>query len=38
MNVIKEIPKEGYISLEERRKIIDDLRLTQQYDNGITKK
>ena len=33
----KELPKERYVSLEERQKIIDDLRLLQQYNNGISK-
>ena len=34
----KEIPKERYISPDEREKIIHDLRLTKQYNNGISKK
>ena len=33
----KEIPKEIYISPEERQKIIDKWRLIQQYSNGISK-
>ena len=33
----QEIPKERYISLEESYKLIDDLRLIQQYNNGISK-
>ena len=32
----KEIPKERYISPEERQEIIDELRL-KQYNNGISK-
>ena len=32
---VKEIPKEKFISPVEREKIIDDLRLIQQYNNGI---
>ena len=32
-----EIPKERYISPEERQKIIDVLRLINQYNNGISK-
>ena len=32
----KEIPKERYISPEERQEIIDKLRL-KQYNNGISK-
>ena len=32
----KEIPKEKYISPEERQEIIDELRL-KQYNNGISK-
>ena len=31
------MPKERYKSPEERLKIIDDLRLISQYNNGITK-
>ena len=34
----KEIPKERYISPEERHKIIIDLRLIHKYNNGISKK
>ena len=33
----KEIPKERYIFPKERQKIIDDLRLILQYNNGISK-
>ena len=33
----KELPKERYVSLEERQQIIDDLRLLQQCNNGISK-
>ena len=35
-NYDKDIPKEGYISPEERQEIIDELGL-KQYNNGITK-
>ena len=31
----KEIPKERYISSEERQKIIDDFKLIWCYNNGI---
>ena len=34
--MIKKIPKEGYVSPEERQEIIDELSLKQQY-NGIPK-
>ena len=34
--MIKKIPKERYVSPEERQEIIDELRLKQQY-NGIPK-
>ena len=34
----KEIPKERYISPEERQKIIDDFTLIWCYNNGISKK
>ena len=33
----KEIPKEIKISPEETQKIIDDLKLINQYNNGISK-
>ena len=33
----KEIPKERYISPDKRQEIIDDLRLIQQCNNGISK-
>ena len=33
----KEIPKERCISPEEYQKIIDDLRLMQQHNNGKSK-
>ena len=33
----KEIPKEIYMSLEERQKAIDYLRLIQCYNNKISK-
>ena len=33
----KEIPKERYTSPGERHRITDDLRLIQQYNNGISK-
>ena len=33
----KEIPKERYISSEQSQKTIDDIRLIQQYNNGISK-
>ena len=32
-----EVPKKGYMSPEERQQIIDELRLVQQYNNGISK-
>ena len=32
-----EIPREIYISPEERQQIIDELRLKQQYNNGLSK-
>ena len=35
---MKEIPKERNIFPEERQKIIDDLSVIQQYNNGISKK
>ena len=33
----KQIPKERYMSPEERQKIFDDLRLIKQYNTGISK-
>ena len=33
----KEIHKERYTSLEERQKVIDDLRLIWYHNNGISK-
>ena len=33
----KEIPKERYISAEKKQETTDDLRLIQQYNNGISK-
>ena len=35
--MIKKIPKERYISPEERQKFTDDLRLIKWYNNGISK-
>ena len=32
-----EVPKKRYISPEEKQQIIDELRLVQQYNNGISK-
>ena len=32
-----ELPKKRYISPEERQQIIDELRLVQQYNHGISK-
>ena len=37
MIIPKEILKEKYISPEERKKVIDNLRLIQYYNNGISK-
>ena len=34
----KEMPKERYISPEEIKNIIDDLRLISLYNNGTSKK
>ena len=36
MIIPKEILKEKYISPEERKKVIDNLRLIQYYNNGIS--
>ena len=33
----KQIPKERYMSPEERQKIFDDLKLIKQYNTGISK-
>ena len=35
--MIKKKPKEKCISPEENQNIIDDLRLIQQYKNGVSK-
>ena len=37
MIIPKEILKEKYISPEERKNVIDNLRLIQYYNNGISK-
>ena len=35
--MVKKIPNKRYTLPEEKQKIIDDLRLIQQYNNGISK-
>ena len=37
VDVERATPKKRYISPEERQQIIDELRLVQQYNNGISK-
>ena len=37
VDVERATPKKRYISPEERRQIIDELRLVQQFNNGISK-
>ena len=37
MKMVKKYLKEIYISLEERQKFVDDLKLMEQFNNGISK-